>query len=263
VHLDEIISHKRDAWRSGRLPTRPAGRRLSPARPGRFAAALAAPDVSIIAEVKPRSPSKGNLWPTNRALPLARTYAANGARAVSILADEPFFGGSPGLVAAVAADVEVPVPVLFKDFTVDVRQVELAHHCGADAVLVIVRGLDDAELREICEAARSLGLDALVETFTARDIDRALAAGARVIGVNNRDLQTFHVDLENSARLRRLIPAGIVTVSESGLSDRADVERVAGHGYDACLVGETLLASADPGAALRGMCGVPAKERVA
>jgi indole-3-glycerol phosphate synthase len=263
MHLDEIFSHKRDAWRSGRLPRRPPGRRQYPARPGRFAAALVASDVSIIAEVKPRSPSKGNLWPANRALPLARTYAANGARAVSVLADELFFGGSPELVAAVAADVEVPVPVLFKDFTVDVRQVELAHHCGADAVLVIVRGLDDAELRDLCQAARSLGLDALVETFTAPDIDRALAAGASVIGVNNRDLQTFHVDLENSARLRRLIPAGIVTVSESGLGDRADVERVAGYGYDACLVGESLLASVKPGAALRALCGVPAKERVA
>ncbi|MGH8897250.1 MAG: indole-3-glycerol phosphate synthase TrpC [Egibacteraceae bacterium] len=255
MHLDEIVARKREVWRATRATRPSAETRTRPAQAGRFAAAIAQPEVSIIAEVKPRSPSKGDLWPVDRAVPLACTYAANGARAISVLADEPFFGGSPELVAAVARAVDVPV--LFKDFVVDARQVELAHACGADAVLVIVRSLDDAELADIVAAVTALQLDPLVETFTAAEIDRALRVGARIIGINNRDLQDFTVDLENSARLRALIPSGVITVSESGLASRSDVARVAGHRFDACLVGETLLTSSDPGAALRDLCGIP------
>jgi indole-3-glycerol phosphate synthase len=187
---------------------------------------------------------------------MARTYAGAGASAISVLADSPFFGGSPELVAAVAADERVTVPVLYKDFLVDVRQVELARDCGADAVLVIVRAVDDPLLKDILVAADELGLDALVETFTADEVDRALAAGASVVGVNNRDLRTFTVDLENSARLRTQIPAGVLTVSESGLRNRGDIERIAGHGFHAALIGESLLTSADPAEQLRALTGV-------
>ncbi|MGA4838094.1 indole-3-glycerol phosphate synthase TrpC [Streptomyces sp. G45] len=256
MHLDEIVARKRAFWRTGGHPVPTSG----PARPdgaGRFRAALSKPDVSVIAEVKPKSPSKGDLWPAAEAVPLAKEYAAGGARAVSVLADEPFFGGSPALVAEVRSAVELPV--LFKDFVVDTRQVALAHACGADAVLVIVRSLADAELTDVLAAAAEYGLDALVETFTAEDIERALAAGADLIGVNNRDLRTFSVDLDNSARLRARIPDGVVTVSESGLRHRADVTRIGADGYDACLVGETLLTSGSPADAVRDLTGVPVR----
>ncbi|MFD9906465.1 indole-3-glycerol-phosphate synthase [Streptomyces sp. NPDC059063] len=256
MHLDEIVARKREFWRAGGHPV-PTGSRRRPAVPGRFRTALRRPDVSVIAEVKPKSPSKGDLWPAEKAVPLATAYAEGGARAVSVLADEPFFGGSPALVAEVRAAVELPV--LFKDFVVDTRQVTLAHACGADAVLVIVRSLDDAELADILGAARDLGLDALVETFTATEIDRAVTAGADLVGVNNRDLRTFSVDLDNSARLRDGIPEDVVTVSESGLRHRADVTRIGAHGFDACLVGETLLTSGSPADAVRDLTGVPVR----
>ncbi|HEU4426134.1 MAG TPA: indole-3-glycerol phosphate synthase TrpC [Pilimelia sp.] len=261
MHLDEIVARKRKAWASTDPPYRIDRGRTRPAQPGRFAAALVRPDVSIIAEVKPRSPSKGDLWPADRALPLANAYREGGARAVSVLADEPFFGGSPDLVRAVAGAVDVPV--LFKDFVVDPRQVTLAHSCDADAVLVIARAVDDARLADILAAAGELGIDALVETFTAGEVDRALRAGARIVGVNNRDLDTFTVDLDNALRLRRLVPDGVVTVSESGIRDRADVERVAAQGFDACLIGETLLTSEDPARAVAGLVGVAAAREVA
>jgi indole-3-glycerol phosphate synthase len=255
VYLDEIIAYKRELMRTQGKRSRPVASRPRPAQAGRFAAALCQPDVSIIAEVKPRSPSKGDLWPVDRAVPLARSYVAGGARALSVLADEPFFGGSPELVADVASAVDVPV--LFKDFIVDVRQVEVAHACGADGILVIVRSLADAELADIMAAAADLRLDPLVETFTLADIDRAVRVGATIIGINNRDLHTFTVDLGNSAQLRTHIPAAAVAVSESGLRQRSDVESVAGHGFDACLIGETLLISADPGKAVHALVGVP------
>ncbi|MET9361913.1 indole-3-glycerol phosphate synthase TrpC [Streptomyces sp. NPDC006632] len=257
MHLDEIVARKREDW--SRITGTPAlGERPTPAVPGTFADALRGPDVSVIAEVKPKSPSKGELLPLDRALDTARAYAASGASAVSVLADTPFFGGSPELVASIAADPQVTVPVLYKDFLVDARQVELAHQTGADAVLLIVRAVDDVLLKDLIQAASGFGLDALVETFTAQEIERALAAGAQLIGINNRDLQTFSVDLENSAKLRTLIPQGVLTVSESGIGGRRDMERIAGHGFDGVLVGENLLSAADTGSALGELLGVRA-----
>jgi indole-3-glycerol phosphate synthase len=260
VHLDEIVARKREDWsRITGVPSLGA-ERPAPAVPGTFAAALRGAEVSVIAEVKPKSPSKGQLLAPERAAGQARSYAAAGASAVSVLADTPFFGGSPELVAEIAADPQVTVPVLYKDFLVDVRQVELAHRTGADAVLLIVRAVDDVLLKDLLQTAAGLGLDALVETFTAQEIERALAAGATIVGINNRDLQTFSVDLENSARLRAGIPAGVLTVSESGIGGRADLERVAGHGFDAALIGENLLGAADAAQALTALLGVPVGE---
>ena len=252
MHLDQIIAHKREQW-AGAVKAVPDAR-TRPLRPGRFTAAVSGPDVGIIAEVKPRSPSKGNLWPRAKAVPLALSYEAGGAAAVSVLAEEQFFGGGPDLVRLVAD--AVAIPVLFKDFVVDTRQGELAHAAGADGVLVIVRAVDDAELADIAATAADLGLDALVETFTEHEVERALSVGASLIGVNNRDLDTFAVDLGNSARLRDLIPDDVPTVSESGLRDRADIERVAAIGFTGCLIGETLLTSADQVQAVRELTGV-------
>ncbi|WP_341716777.1 indole-3-glycerol phosphate synthase TrpC [Micromonospora sp. FIMYZ51] len=263
MHLDEIVAAKRSAWSGTRPPAGSrAGGRATPARPGAFAAALGGSEVGIIAEVKPKSPSKGDLLPRTEAVPLARTYAAAGAAAVSVLADTPYFGGSPDLVAEVANDPEVTVPVLFKDFLVDVRQVQLAYDCGADAVLVIVRAVDDARLADLLAAAGDLGLDALVETFTEEEVERAVRAGAQIIGVNNRDLRTFEVDLDNSVRLHRLIPPAVLTVSESGLNTAADIARIAAQGFSAALIGESLLTSNDPAEKLRSLRGVPIAQAV-
>jgi len=244
MYLDRIIARKREQWANGALAGAAEARR-EPASSGRLRDALCGDHVAVIAEVKPRSPSKGELWPVERAVPLARTYASSGASAVSVLAEEEFFGGSPALVAAVAADPGV-----------DVRQVALAHASGADGLLVIVRALDDAELRGVTQAAWECGLDPLHECFSERDLDRALSVGADLIGINNRDLQTFDVDLATGARLRALVPPGVVTVSESGLAGPADVDAIGRQGFDACLVGEALLTSADVASAVAGMSGI-------
>ncbi|WP_274558677.1 indole-3-glycerol phosphate synthase TrpC [Streptomyces spiramyceticus] len=260
MHLDEIITAKRAAWSAPRAADAAARGRRHAVEPGSFAAALSGPDVSVIAEIKPKSPSKGDLLDPVLAVPTARQYVAGGAAAVSVLADTPYFGGSPELVRTVAEHPDVTVPVLFKDFLVDIRQVQLAHDSGADAVLVIVRAVDDALLRDLVQTAHGLGLGALVETFTQHEVDRALSAGARIVGINNRDLATFSVDLDNSARLRRDIPRGVLTVSESGLSGRPDIERIAAHGFDAALIGESLLSSPTPARQVRSYTGVPILE---
>ncbi|MFI6862395.1 indole-3-glycerol-phosphate synthase [Streptomyces sp. NPDC050421] len=260
THLDDIVAAKRAAW-SGPVAADAAARgRRTASVPGRLAAALGGSEVSVIAEIKPKSPSKGQLLDPAQAVPTARSYIAGGASAISVLADSPYFGGSPELVRTVAEHPDVTVPVLFKDFLVDVRQVTLAHDSGADGVLIIARAVDNALLTDLVRTAHGLGLDALVETFTQDEVDRALTAGARIVGINNRDLQTFSVDLDNSARLRRDIPRGVLTVSESGLAGRPDIERIAAHGFDAALIGESLLSSNDPAAQLRSYTGVPILE---
>ncbi|WP_265445372.1 indole-3-glycerol-phosphate synthase [Flexivirga meconopsidis] len=247
MYLDEIIAHKQRVWSGD--PASPTVTK----RPnhGRFAAAVALPGMSVIAEVKPASPSKGQLLSTDDAVPVARKYAAYGARAVSVLAEDRFFGGSPELVKRVSTDRGVDVPVLYKDFVVDPRQVSLAANSGAAALLIIVRAVDDELLGELLKDAAEAGLDALVETFSEQDVERALSAGATIIGVNNRDLQDFSVDLDRGARIRESVPRGVLTVSESGIGTADDLRRVAEAGFDACLVGESLLRAADPGVALR------------
>lgn len=253
--IARIVAAKRDQW-AGEVPAVPVRERAKPAGAvPDFAAALRQSHVAVIAEVKPKSPAKGELWPVDRGVELALAYQANGAAAISVLANEPFFGGSPELVASVADAVDIPV--LYKEFVVDPREVELAAACGAAGVLVVVRTVDDAELVAIVRTAERLGLGTLVEAFDETEIKRATEAGATVIGINNRDLNTFTVDTERAARLRELIPAGVISVAESGLTDRSDVERVAGDGFDAALIGETLLRSEKPGAALLALADVP------
>ena len=206
---------------------------------------------TVIAEIKRRSPSGGTLRADLDPAELAATYEAAGATAVSVLTDGPDFGGSLEDLAAVRAAVEIPV--LRKDFVVKPVQIAEARVAGADWVLLIAAVLGGADLDEALEAARRCGAGALVEVHSDEELDRALDAGATCIGVNNRDLTTLTTDLSTFARLRARIPAGVVTVAESGVRDPADVTRLIGEGADAVLVGEALLRSTDPAALLTAM----------
>lgn len=221
-----------------------------PARP--FAAALAGdPDLSVIAEIKRRSPSKGDLDPHLDPARLAHAYVAGGAIALSVLTDHEFFGGSPADLSTARAACELPV--LRKDFTVDARDVCDARLMGADCVLLIAAALTDDELSTYLETASQVGIDALVETHADEELDRALAAGATLVGVNQRDLHTFTVDPERAVRLAERIPAGVVKVAESGVRGAEDALRLRRAGYDAVLVGESLVTAADPAAVLHAI----------
>ena len=217
-----------------------------------FAGALdAASGLAVIAEVKRRSPSKGALHPVLDPAALASTYAAAGASCLSVLTDSEFFGGSVAdLQAARAAS---GLPVLRKDFTVSAHDVVDARLMGADAVLLIAAALDRGELVEYHRLAVELGLDVLVEIHDETELDVALDAGATLIGVNQRDLVTFEVDHDRAARMAAVIPDGVVKVAESGVRDTDDAKRLAAAGYQAILVGETLVTSRDPAEALRGL----------
>jgi indole-3-glycerol phosphate synthase len=216
-----------------------------------FAAALRGGPLAVISEIKRRSPSKGDLFPDLVPADLAATYEAGGASCLSVLTDVEFFGGS--VADLQAARSACSLPVLRKDFTVDGRDVVDARLMGADAVLLIVAALTDDELRSFHRLATDVGLDALVEVHDAAELDRAIAAGATLIGVNQRDLATFTVDRDLAAKLRPSMPDGAVTVAESGVRDRSDAEALAAAGYDAILVGESLVTSTDPGAALQDL----------
>jgi indole-3-glycerol phosphate synthase len=222
-----------------------------------FAAALAStPGVSLIAEVKRASPSKGPLAPDLDPDRLAREYEAGGASALSVLTDEQFFLGSvEDLVKARAA---VGLPVLRKDFTVCAADVLDARIMGADAVLLIAAALQTAELPELLGLAVTVGLDALVEVHDESEADLALGAGATLIGVNQRDLVSFEVDTQRAVRVARSLPPGITLVAESGIRDRADVARLGQAGFDAVLVGETLVTARDPRAAASNLIGADA-----
>jgi len=226
--------------------------RLAPARS--LAAALRRPGaVACIAEHKRRSPSAGWIRQGSDVVEVARAYAGAGAAALSVLTDEPFFGGS--LDDLRAARAAAPIPILRKDFMVDRYQVLEARAAGADAILIIVSALADAQITALLAAARETGLDALVEVHDRAELDRALALGATIVGVNNRDLRTFTIDRELAIRLRALVPPDRVVVAESGIRDAADVERLRAAGVDAMLVGESLMRAPDPGAALAALLG--------
>ena len=221
--------------------------RLEPAPPPRdLSAALRAPGVSLIAEVKRASPSRGLLCPDLDAVSLARTYAENGAVAVSVLTDEPFFQGSLRYLDEIRASLGAACPPLLrKDFLLEPYQIIEARAHGADAALLIVAILDAPQLEELHQLAAELGLTALVEVHDERELEIALEAGAQVIGINNRDLTTFAVDLGATERLRPMVPAGVVVVSESGYHSPEDIRRAAGCEVDAVLVGESLVTAPD------------------
>jgi indole-3-glycerol phosphate synthase len=259
--LEEIVEHKRVevAARRDALPLAHLTSAVGSLPPPRdFAAALQTSGLSVIAEIKRRSPAKGNLRLDLDPVALARCYESAGASALSVLTDERYFRGSDAdLQAARAA---VTLPILRKDFTIDPYQVYEARALGADAVLLIVRALDDNLLVELLALADSLGLFALVEVHDEPELRRAVAAGARLLGVNNRNLDTLTVDPETSLRLRSLIPPDTTAVAESGIGDPALAARLHTADYDAILVGEALVTADDPAALLAALRGTPTPE---
>jgi indole-3-glycerol phosphate synthase len=214
-----------------------------------FVDALSTPGlINVIAECKRRSPSRGVLRAAYDPVEIARSYAAAGAAALSILTEPMFFDGSLAHLESVRS--EVSLPLLRKDFIVDTWQLLEARAAGADAVLLIVAALSDADIRMLDASARSLGLATLVEVHSEDELDRALSAGARVVGVNNRNLRTLEVDLDLSNRLADRFPADVVRVSESGLRTASDLAALSTRGYGAFLIGERFMTRPDPGAAL-------------
>lgn len=251
TYLDRILEHHRERAAADDRSTDRLLDETHDLEPTRdFAAALRdGPTLRVISEVKRRSPSKGDLAPDLDPAALASTYAAAGASALSVLTDEFHFGGTPGDLVAARSAVELPV--LRKDFTVCANDVVDARIMGADAVLLIAAALDDAELARFDALAAQLGLDALVEVHDEAELQRALAATrADLVGVNQRDLLTFEVDQERAVRVAAVMPAGTVSVAESGVRGRDDAVRLAAAGYDAVLVGEHLVTAADTTAAL-------------
>ena len=219
-----------------------------------FAGALHGPELRVIAEFKRRSPSAGWIRQHAEVTAVAQAYEAAGAAALSILTDQQFFGGS--LADLVEGRKVSRLPILRKDFVVDEIQLLETRVAGADAALLIARILEQSQLRELLAVAREIGLAALVETHDVEEVARAVAAGATIVGVNNRDLSTFRTDSDLVLRALPDVPLGLVVVAESGVRDRAQVERYAAAGIDAVLIGETLMQAADPGGALREYTGV-------
>lgn len=224
-----------------------------PPAPG-FAAALRGAQLGLIAEVKRRSPSAGSIREDLSPPERARLYAGAGAAAISVLTDGPFFGGAIGDLEAVAAAVRVPS--LRKDFILSEDQVLEARVAGAAAVLLIVRALRSDRLRDLLGFARGLGLDALVEAHTPAEVDVALEAGAGVVGINSRDLDTFQVDVASAWRLLARVPAGVIAVAESGIATLGDAEQARAAGADALLVGTAFSRADDPGHLIRGIVGL-------
>jgi indole-3-glycerol phosphate synthase len=218
-----------------------------------LAGALSTPGLSVIAEIKRRSPSAGNIHSGLDPVVLANEYVAGGADAISVLTEPHFFGGSLKDMATVCE--AVTVPVLRKDFTRSAAQIWEARAAGADAVLLIVATLTEAKLSDLVAVSRDLGIDAIVEAHSTAEVAVAAACGATIIGVNNRDLKTFVTDLSVAEEAAGLLPDDVVTIAESGVSDVDGAERMASAGYDAILVGEALVRSDDPAslvAALKG-----------
>lgn len=256
--LADILARKHDEVEAARRAV-PEGelhaRALDAPAPRPFEAALslAGGPVRIVAEVKRASPSAGAIRAGLDAPAQARAYAAAGAAAISVLTDGPGFGGSLADLAAVRAVVDAPL--LRKDFVVDRYQLLEARAHGADAALLIVAALPAGRLRELVERCGELGLAALVEVHDEAEVEVALRAGARIVGVNNRDLRTFVVDLAASERILPALPAGVRGVAESGVRTAADAHRLRRAGAVNLLVGEALVRAADPGALLREMAG--------
>jgi len=250
--LDDIVATKRREIEQAKLARaevqiRAVAERAPPPRD--FFAPLAGPGpIKLIAEVKKASPSAGIIRADFNPVAIARIYQGHGAACLSVLTDEPYFQGKLEYLRAIQAAVKLPV--LRKDFILDKYQVHEARAAGADAVLLIAECLDDCNLRALHNEIISLGMTPLVELYEPDNLQRVLDAGATLIGINNRDLRSFKTDLEHTLRLRDRIPDHCVLVAESGIRTRADVERLDAAGISAILVGETLMASPNIGAAV-------------
>lgn len=256
--LSEIISKKRERVRTAKVDTpleqmvRLAQESRSNAKPRALLNALRKDGINVIAEFKRRSPSKGVIRPEADLLTIVNGYCDGGAAAISVLTEEDYFSGSLEDLRAVKASVYLPV--LRKDFVFDDYQVYESAAAGADAILLIVAALDDELLLRLRALAEDeLGLDALVEVHTSNEMRRALACGANLIGVNNRDLHTFEVSLETSLSLAREAPSDVLLISESGLKSRADLQLLHAAGFRGFLIGETLMRAEDPKQALRNL----------
>jgi indole-3-glycerol phosphate synthase len=256
-YLSDIVAAHRASAAADNRPLESLRRTAERAGPVRgFAAALvrrAEVGLGVIAEVKRRSPSRGDIDASLDPAAAARDYAAGGATCLSVLTDRDYFSGSPEDLAA--ARGATALPVLRKDFTVAVADVYDARIMGADAVLLIVAALSDDELARFSDVAGELGLDTLVEVHDEAELERALAADARLVGVNQRNLETFEVDGQRAERLGASIPGGIVAVAESGVRDAKDAARLAAAGFAAVLVGESLVRSGDRAAAVAALSG--------
>ncbi|MCS7160532.1 MAG: indole-3-glycerol phosphate synthase TrpC [Gemmatales bacterium] len=250
AHKQRELMHKRAniSWpnlvRQAEGSTPPRGFRRALAEP---------PGVQIIAEVKRASPSAGMIQPQADALTQARLYAQGGAACLSVLTDERYFHGSLHDLEVISSAVSLPV--LRKDFVLDVFQVVEARAAGADAVLLIAEILDDKCLRRLFAEIRNWGMDALVEFYLPENLPRVLDLGADLVGINNRNLRTFQTNLEHSLKLARSIPSHVCLVSESGIRNREDIVKLAQAGVKAVLIGETLMRSADPVLTLRELTG--------
>jgi indole-3-glycerol phosphate synthase len=252
--LDTIAARKREEIavlkRGGIRPPEA----VQPPPRGFKRALLAAPGVAVIAEAKKASPSKGVIRPDFDPRAIALSYQQGGAHAMSVLTDVDFFQGSIDYIPLVRSAVDLPV--LRKDFILDPIQIEEAAAYGADAILLIAALLDEAELRDLRQQTEERGMDVLTEVHDEAELDKTLAAGATLIGINNRNLKDFSMDLETTFRLKKLIPADISVVSESGISSRADMLRLKEAGITAALIGESLMRSAEQAGTLRDFLSV-------
>lgn len=257
--LDKIVVSKRTeiAQSRSKVSEEALEAALAAAPPVRdFRAALErAPGLGIIAEVKKASPSAGVLREPFDPLAIARTYEANGASALSVLTDAPFFQGQLGYLSVIRQ--AVTPPVLRKDFILDRYQILEARVAGADAILLIAEILSTAELTHLVHEARALGMQALVELYDPANLPRVVASGARLIGVNNRNLHTFVTKLEHTLELLPHMPQGACVVSESGIRTQADMQRLQHAGVKAVLIGETFMRAPDIGAKMRELLGAP------
>ena len=259
--LDEILAHKREELAAAKARVAPealavrARARVEPTRGFRRALLAGGRAPRVIAELKRRSPSRGELRPDFDPVAIAKAYEAGGAAALSVLTDQRFFGGSLAVLESVRGATRLPL--LRKDFVVDAYQIDEARVAGADAVLLIAAALAPAELARLREHAVNLGLDVLVEVHDEAELDAAKGAGADLIGINNRDLKTFHTDLAVTERLAKRVPEGALVVAESGIFGREDVARLQRAGAAAFLVGESLMREPDPGLALRRLLSTP------
>jgi indole-3-glycerol phosphate synthase len=256
--LDEILVHKRQevAAAKQRLSTDGMAERARDCRETLrgFRQALAeGPGARVIAEIKRRSPSRGEIRADFDPVGCAKSYAEAGAAAISVLTDERFFGGRLEFLGAVRSAVDLPL--LRKDFVIDPYQIDEARVSGADAVLLIVAALSREEIERLRQHADSLGLDALVEVHDEEELEIALAAGAELIGINNRDLRSFETDLAVTERLAPRVPGSALIVAESGIFSHEEIRRLEGVGVHAFLVGESLMREADVGLALRRLRG--------
>ena len=251
--LDTIVAWKKEEI--ARLKTAGVGRPDTAVEPPRgFMRALTESDtIAVIAEVKKASPSKGIIAPDFNPIDIAASYEKGGAEAVSVLTDEKFFQGSLDYIPQIRH--EIKMPVIRKDFIIDELQIEEARNYGADAILLIAAILEPNQIRDYLQMSGEFGMDVLVEVHDEQELEKSLSAGARLIGVNNRDLRDFTVDLMTTVRLRREIPETVPVVSESGIKTSDDMKMLEEQGIAAALIGETLMRAGNREAALRELRG--------